>query len=62
MATLGKVFWSALALFGTVFVLLGLALNALQMSYPPGLDVFLFGIGSLSFLAGVYIWKSDWLN
>ncbi len=61
MATLGKVFWTALALLGAFLVLLGLALSAFQMSYPQGLDVLLFGLGSFSFLVGLYVWKTDTL-
>ncbi len=62
MATLGKVLWTALFIFGALLSVLGLGIGALNVNAPAKLDIFLFGVGALSSFMGLYIWKTDLFN
>lgn len=62
MATLGKVLWTVLFIFGAILGVLGLSIGALHVGAPEKTDVFLFAVGALSFFAGLYIWKTDLFN
>ncbi len=62
MPTLGKVLWTVLFLSGAILAVFGLVLGALQVGVVEKTDVFLFGVGALSFFVGLYIWKTDLFN
>ncbi len=62
MPTLGKVLWTVLFLGGAIMAVLGLGVDLLKISAVTGIDVFLFGVGSLSMFMGVYVWKTDLFN
>ena len=62
MVSVGKALWSLLFIFGTVLVVLALGTSILPIKPVAGIDVFFFGIGSLSFFVGLYVWKTDFLN